>query len=43
MQLGALFKSMTEWGLGDFPGLCAGPRLQVCTPFQLACCCSRVA
>ena len=28
MKLGALFKSMTEWGLGDFPGLCAGPRLQ---------------
>ena len=43
MQLGALLKSMTEWGLGDFPGLCAGPRLQACTPFQLACCCSSVA
>ena len=43
MLLGALFKSMTEWGLGDFPGLCAGPRLQVRTTFELACCCSRVA
>ena len=43
MQFGTLFMSMTELGLGDFPGLCAGPRLQVCTPFQLACCCSRVA
>ena len=31
MQFGTLFMSMTELGLGDFPGCCAGPRLQVCT------------
>ena len=43
MQSGTLFMSMTELGLGDFPGLSAGPRLQVCTPFQLASCCSWVA
>ena len=36
MQFGTLYMSMTEWGLGDFPGIAAGPRLQVCTPFQLA-------
>ena len=33
MLMGALFMSMTELGSGDFPGLCADPRLQVCTPF----------
>ena len=40
MQMGALFMSMTEWGWGNFPGFCAGPRLQVCTTFNylsLAC------
>ena len=26
------FLHMTELGSGDFPGLCVGPRLQVCTP-----------
>ena len=34
MQMGALFRSMTEWEWGHFPGFCAGPRLQVCTPFN---------
>ena len=43
MLFGTLFMSMTELVWGDFPGSCAGPRLQVCTPFQLACCCCRVA
>ena len=32
MQMEALFMSMTEWEWGNFPGFCAGPRLQVCTP-----------
>ena len=31
---GALFMSMTEWVWGNFAGFCAGPRLQVCTPFN---------
>ena len=35
--------AMTGLGWCNSPGNCAGPRLQVCTPFQLACCCSRVA
>ena len=34
MLMGALLMSMTELGSGDLPGLCAGPRLQVCTPFH---------
>ena len=33
MLMGALFMSMTELGWDDFPGFCAGPRLQDCTPF----------
>ena len=33
MLMGALFMSMTELGWDDFPGNCAGPRLQDCTPF----------
>ena len=36
MQMGAQFMSMAEWVWGNFHGFCAGPRLQVCTPFQLA-------
>ena len=37
MQMGALFMSMTEWGgRGNFPGFCAGPRLQVLHAFSLA-------
>ena len=43
MHFGTLFMSMTELGLGDFPGSSAVPRLQVCTPFQLVSCCSWVA
>ena len=43
MLMGALFMSMTELGSGDFPGLCAGPRFQVCTPFnQLSLACTSV-
>ena len=34
MLMGALFMSMTELGWGNFPGFCAGPRLQVRTPFN---------
>ena len=34
MLMGALFMSMTELEWDDFPGFCAGPRLQVCTPFN---------
>ena len=37
MQVVALFMSMKEGereGWGNFPGFCAGPRLQVCTPFN---------
>ena len=36
MLFGTLFMSMTELGLGDFPGSCAGPRLQVCMPFSIS-------
>ena len=43
MLMGALFMSMTELGWDDFPGFCAGPRLQVCTPFnQLSLACTSV-
>ena len=41
MQFGTLFVSMTELGLGDFPGLSAGRRLQGLHAFYLACSCSR--
>ena len=34
MLFGTLFVNKTELGLGDFPGFCAGPRLQVCTLFN---------
>ena len=33
LMMGALSMSRTELGWDDFPGFCAGPRLQVCTPF----------
>ena len=36
MLFGTLPMSMTELGWDDFPGIVQAPRLQVCTPFQLA-------
>ena len=36
MHFGTLFMSMTELGLGDFPGSSAGPRLQVLHAFSIS-------
>ena len=34
MLMEVLFMSMTDLGWVKFPGICASPRLQVCTPFN---------
>ena len=43
MQFGTLYMSMTERGLGDFPGIVQAHVSRFARFFQLASCCSRVA